>query len=135
MRSHRNRKGAKVGFTGETRRSNLRGIPSPKGERVRRTWIPATSLVNSTLHGGIPEAAIDGLNGFLVPERNHEMLANSLSKLAQNSDRWKEMGAAASRTVAAEFAQPRQVEALESAYFEAIEQWRTLRKKSFSCSG
>jgi glycosyltransferase involved in cell wall biosynthesis len=68
------------------------------------------------------------VNGFLVPERNHEMLMNSLSKLAQNPDRWQQMGAAASRTVAAEFAQPRQIEALESAYFEAIEQWRTLHK-------
>ncbi len=35
------------------------------------------------------------------------------------------MGAAASRMVAAEFAQSRQVEALESAYFEAIDRWRT----------
>ena len=31
----------------ETRRSNLRRIPPPKSERVRRTWIPTTSLVTS----------------------------------------------------------------------------------------
>ena len=31
----------------ETRRSNLRRIPSPKSERVRRTWIPTTSLVTA----------------------------------------------------------------------------------------
>ena len=30
-------KGTKVGFARETRRSNLRGVPSPKSERVRRT--------------------------------------------------------------------------------------------------
>ena len=29
----------------ETCGSNLRGIPSPKSERVRRAWIPTTSLV------------------------------------------------------------------------------------------
>jgi hypothetical protein len=34
------------------------------------------------------------------------------------------MGASASQTVASEFAQPRQIEALESAYGEAIEQWK-----------
>ena len=36
---------AEVGFVGETRRSNLCGIPSPKSERVRRMWSPVTSLV------------------------------------------------------------------------------------------
>jgi colanic acid/amylovoran biosynthesis glycosyltransferase len=81
--------------------------------------------VVATLHGGIPEAVTDGLNGFLVPERNHEMLANSLCQLVENQARWTEMGAAASRTVAVEFAQSRQVEALESAYFEAMDRWRT----------
>ena len=43
--SHQNRKGAEVDFARETRRSNLRGIPSPKSERVRRTWIPTASLL------------------------------------------------------------------------------------------
>jgi len=38
--------------TGETRRSNLRGIPSPKSERVRRMWIPTTSLV--TFYSALP---------------------------------------------------------------------------------
>jgi len=45
LRSHQNRKRAEVGFARETRRSNLRGIPSPKSERLTRTWIPTTSLV------------------------------------------------------------------------------------------
>ena len=31
----------------ETRRSNLRRISPPKSERVRRTWIPTTSLVTA----------------------------------------------------------------------------------------
>jgi hypothetical protein len=45
-------KRAEVGFAGETRRSNLRGIPSPKSERVRRMWIPTTSLV--TFYSALP---------------------------------------------------------------------------------
>jgi hypothetical protein len=48
LRSHQNREGAEVGFARETRRSNVRGIPSPKSERVRRTWIPTASLVTSS---------------------------------------------------------------------------------------
>jgi colanic acid/amylovoran biosynthesis glycosyltransferase len=99
--------------------SNQEGVPNSMLEAMA-SGLP----VVATLHGGIPEAVTDGLNGFLVPERNYEMLANSLCNLVENQARWAEMGAAASRTVAAEFAQPRQVEALESAYFEAIDRYR-----------
>src|SRR5215469_8232067 len=45
--SHQNRKGAEVGFASKTRRGNLHGIPSPKSECVRRTWIPTASLMNA----------------------------------------------------------------------------------------
>jgi hypothetical protein len=51
LRSHQNRKGAEVGFGRETYRSYLRGISSSKSERVRRTWIPTTSLVNHPIPG------------------------------------------------------------------------------------
>ena len=44
-RSHQNRKGAEIDFTGDTRGSNLRRISPAKSERVRRTWIPAASLL------------------------------------------------------------------------------------------
>jgi hypothetical protein len=47
LRSHQHRKGAEVGFATETRRRNLRGISQAKSERVRRTWIPTTSLIIS----------------------------------------------------------------------------------------
>jgi hypothetical protein len=45
--THQNGKGAEADFASETRRRILRGISSPKSERVKRTWIPTTSLVNS----------------------------------------------------------------------------------------
>ena len=47
LRSHQYRKEAEVGFARETRRGNLRGIPSPKSERVPRARISTTSLVIS----------------------------------------------------------------------------------------
>ena len=48
FRSHQDRKGSEVDFTGGTRRSHLHGITSPKSERVRRTWIPTPSLLNGS---------------------------------------------------------------------------------------
>jgi hypothetical protein len=39
-------KGAEVDFAGDTRRSNLRGIPPPKSEWIGRTWISTAFLLN-----------------------------------------------------------------------------------------
>jgi colanic acid/amylovoran biosynthesis glycosyltransferase len=103
--------------------SNQEGVPNSMLEAMA-SGLP----VVATRHGGIPEAVTDGVNGLLVAERDFEMLANSLFELAENPGRWTEMAMEASRTVAAEFAQPRQIEALESAYFEVIEQWRASRQ-------
>jgi glycosyltransferase involved in cell wall biosynthesis len=61
------------------------------------------------------------VNGLLVAERDDEGLANALIKMVQDPARWIAMGASASKTVEAEFAQPRQVESLESVYFEVME--------------
>jgi len=79
--------------------------------------------VVTTRHGGISEAVTDGLNGLLVAEGDDQGLAASLFRMVEDPVRWRAMGAAASETVAREFSQPRQIELLESAYFEAIEQW------------
>jgi hypothetical protein len=51
-------------------------------------------------------------------------LTRSLFRLVEDPARWQAMGAAASKTVAVEFAQARQIESLEAAYFEAVELWR-----------
>jgi glycosyltransferase involved in cell wall biosynthesis len=99
--------------------SNQEGVPNSMLEAMAG-GLP----VVATRHGGIPEAVTDGLNGWLVPERDVEGLTRSLFRLVADPARWQAMGAAASETVAVEFAQSRQVESLESAYFEAIEQWR-----------
>jgi hypothetical protein len=44
IRTEKEQEGDLVNFTGDTLRSNLRGIPSPKIERARRMWIPTASF-------------------------------------------------------------------------------------------
>jgi glycosyltransferase involved in cell wall biosynthesis len=102
--------------------SNQEGVPNSMLEAMA-SGLP----IVATMHGGIPEAVTDGRTGLLVPERDHFRLANALIALVENPARWLEMGKSASRTVATEFGQARQIEALEAAYFEAI---RTSPRKS-----
>ena len=45
--------------------------------------------VVSTIHGGIPEIVVHGVNGLLVPERDHESLANALSILLSDEGSWQ----------------------------------------------
>ena len=130
-----------LGFLGQTQlrdlyeRAHLFMHPSELPPDSNQEGVPNSMLeamagglpVVATRHGGIPEAVTDGVNGLLVPERDDEGLAKSLFRMVQDPACWKAMGASASQTVAKEFAQPRQTESLESAYFEAIEKWHQHR--------
>jgi colanic acid/amylovoran biosynthesis glycosyltransferase len=50
--------------------------------------------VISTYHGGIPELVEDGVNGFLVPERDTDAIAQKLAYLIEHPERWESMGKA-----------------------------------------
>lgn len=50
--------------------------------------------VLSTLHNGIPDGVLDGISGFLVPERDVDALADKLEYLIAHPERWPEMGRA-----------------------------------------
>ncbi len=110
--------------------SNQEGVPNSMLEAMA-SGLP----VVATRHGGIPEAVTDGVSGSLVPERDVEGLTASLLRIVENPDRWIAMGAAASEAVAVKFAQPHQIESLESAYSEAIEQWRKGRSDAANAGG
>jgi colanic acid/amylovoran biosynthesis glycosyltransferase len=92
------------------------GIPNAMLEAMA-TGLP----VVATRHGGIPEAITEGMDGYLVAERDHVALGGALLKLVGDCDRWREMGRAASRSVAAKFDRAQQIKALEDCYFEALD--------------
>jgi colanic acid/amylovoran biosynthesis glycosyltransferase len=74
--------------------------------------------VLATRHAGIPELVLDGESGYLVPERDHEALADRLRTLLQRPERWPAMGAAGRRHVEASHAIPAVAERLERLYTE-----------------
>lgn len=50
--------------------------------------------VLSTWHNGIPEGLLDGVSGFLVPERDVDELANKLIYFVEHPEVWVQMGRA-----------------------------------------
>ncbi|MBE9041447.1 glycosyltransferase [Oscillatoriales cyanobacterium LEGE 11467] len=57
----------------------------------------------STRHGGIPELVDDGVEGFLVPERDASAIARELSELLEHPQRWPIMGRAGRARVEAQY--------------------------------
>jgi colanic acid/amylovoran biosynthesis glycosyltransferase len=55
--------------------------------------------VLSSFHSGIPELVMDGVFGFLIPERDVDALAERLDYLIQHPELWPEMGLAGHRFV------------------------------------
>ncbi len=81
----------------------------------------ATGLpILATRHGGIPEAVEQDRSGCLVEERDFEALAAAMKNLVRSPLAFREMGALASESVAANFEQREQIRQLESHYDEAI---------------
>ena len=94
---------------------NQEGIPNSILEAM------ATGLaILATRHGGIPEAVEEGRSGLLVEERDFEALAAAMKNLVRSPFAFREMGALASESVAANFEQREQIRQLESHYDEAV---------------
>jgi glycosyltransferase involved in cell wall biosynthesis len=94
---------------------NQEGIPNSILEAM------ATGLaVLATKHGGIPEAVEEGRSGMLVEERDFEALAAAMKNLVRAPFAFREMGALASESVAANFEQREQIRQLEGHYDETI---------------
>jgi glycosyltransferase involved in cell wall biosynthesis len=94
---------------------NQEGIPNSILEAM------STGLsVLATRHGGIPEAVEHGRSGLLVEERDFVALAASMKEIVRSPFAFREMGALASESVAANFEQREQIRQLETHYDEAV---------------
>jgi len=94
---------------------NQEGIPNSILEAM------STGLsVLATRHGGIPEAVEHGRCGLLVEERDFVALAASMKEVVRSPLAFREMGALASESVAANFEQREQIRQLETHYDEAV---------------
>ncbi len=76
--------------------------------------------VVSTYHADIPEVVLDGETGFLAPERDSRVLADRLSYLLENPDRWPEIGLAGRRHIERRYNIHREVQNLEKTYADLL---------------
>lgn len=81
----------------------------------------ATGLpIVSTLHGGIPEVVINGVNGFIVNTHAPLELASALSVLIQDKELRTKFGIAGSKLVNEKFNLVKQTVELEKIYKESV---------------
>ena len=99
---------------------NQEGVPNSMLEAMS-TGLP----VVSTLHGGIPEAVIDGKTGLLCEENDEDALLNNLRKILNRQETWQQMSSDAAASIREMFDSKKGIENLEAIYLEAIDIWKT----------
>ena len=94
---------------------DMEGTPSVLME-AQASGLP----VVSTRHADIPEVVLDGLSGYLVPERAPEELARILDFVLQNPERWEALAAQGRSHVEEHYNIHVQAARLESLYLELM---------------
>lgn len=95
--------------------NDIEGIPNSLLEAM------ATGLVCfSTPHAGIPEAVTHEKDGYLLPEKNAEALAEKLLALTRDEPTYRKVSQAATEKIKAIFAPELQIKILEDIYQEAL---------------
>lgn len=77
--------------------------------------------VIGTMHGGIPEAVTDGIDGYLVPEKDPQALASAILRLLGDPKTLSRFSGQAHCSVREKFGFARQIAALEACYREVVE--------------
>ncbi|HHS50414.1 MAG TPA: colanic acid biosynthesis glycosyltransferase WcaL [candidate division Zixibacteria bacterium] len=72
--------------------------------------------VVATNTGGIPEGLIDGISGYLVPERDPESIAQKIQFLIENSELWPQIGLAGRAFVEDKYDITYYIEKIEALY-------------------
>ena len=76
--------------------------------------------VFATQHGGIPEAIENDVSGVLVPERDHQKLAQALLNAAQAPNFLSRIAGSGAEVVRKEFDLQSQAQRLEDIYLRLI---------------
>ncbi len=95
--------------------SDQEGIPNSMLEAMA-TGLPLVA----TRHGGIPEAATDGVDSLLVAERSPGQLAGALLHLLGDAALYRRLSEGAAKTVRENFGAAACISRLEDAYDEAL---------------
>ena len=126
-----------VSFTGFLSQEQLRDIyyrshiflhPSQTGRDRNQEGIPNSMLeamasglpVFATQHGGIPEAIENDVSGVLVPERDHQKLAQALLNAAEAPNFLSRIAGRGAEVVRKEFDLQSQAQRLEDIYLRLI---------------
>jgi len=114
-------------------------LPSVRNEGVPQSVLQASAAglpVVSTAVGGIPEAVVDHVTGFVVPPGDADLLANALQLLISDPELRRRLGEAGRRHVAASFSVSRMLDLTERAYAAALSPpTRSTGQGSFARSG
>ncbi len=127
----------RVAFTGFVSQEQLRGIyyrshiflhPSQTGHDGNQEGVPNSMLeamatgmpVFATEHGGIPEAIDNGVSGVLVPERDHEALAQALLDAAEDPNFLSEISRVGADAIRQKFDLSKQARRLEEVYLKLL---------------
>ena len=93
------------------------------GEGLSRVILEAMAAgkpVIATDIGGAGEAIIDGLNGYIIPPRDYNALADAILKLLNSPEKRKEMGIQGRRRVEQSFSLTDNIKKTEQLYLEIL---------------
>ncbi len=96
-------------------KGSLEAIPNA----IKEAMLMGLPVV-STYHGGIAELVKNGVNGFLVPERDIEAIENRLEYLINNPQIWPNMGKQGSEEVKKLFDYRKLGEKLENIFYNLL---------------
>ncbi len=96
-----------------TETEDQEGVPNAMVEAMA-----AGLPILATTHGGIPEAVDHDKDGYLVPEKDHEALADAILKLLDSPETLEKISQQAHDSVTAKFGFDAQIAALEASYAE-----------------
>jgi len=120
----------------QMKKAHLFCLPSVTGANGDQEGIPNVLKeamccglpVISTYHSGIPELITHKFNGFLVPERDSDALAEQIMELITQPEIWGQIGFNAHQKVQKDFNSKIQVQLLENLYKKTILAFTKRRK-------